>query len=131
MGVSFGRFAGEGLVWDLWWVVFCYLFEKYDLNNLWISNLAFLDDIQIVATCLVDAQAMLDDVSLVMTSLGLRLKTSKLRWLANRWAETRPEDCLWHNESRVFESESIKILGSVFVGSLNERPTVDHRCGAA
>ena len=57
----FGRFDGEDLSWEMWWDEFGNLFDKYDLQNLWVSSLAFLDYITLFATPVYDLQQMIED----------------------------------------------------------------------
>jgi hypothetical protein len=130
-GVFLGRFQGGPIAFDMWYEDHRHLLGQYDVEDTYVSSLAFLDDIQLLATTLSDAQAMLDDIGRVMLTLGLRLKTSKLKWLANRWAAVGADDFLIHDGKRIYRSDEIKILGSIVTGCLDEMPTVKHRCGAA
>ena len=130
-GVAFGRFDGEDLSWEMWWDEFGSLFEKYDLQNLWLSSLAFLDDITLFATSVNDLQMMIEDVHIELRKLGLSLNLSKVKWIANKFVTSRDEVWVEVDGTRIFKSSTINFLGSMIHEDLLEGPAVTHRVQAA
>ena len=64
-----------GFLWD----EFGYLFEKYDLQNLWVDSLALLDDITLFAENLAGLQQMVDGIHIELLMSGLCLNLDKVK----------------------------------------------------
>ena len=130
-GLFLGAFGGESIAFHIWYSEYLEHLRNYDPENLYVSCLAFLDDIYVLAESLHDLQSMLEDIAKVMLELGLELNVSKLKWLANRWADVDEQSHLIFEGNRVYASEGLKILGSWFCANLQERTTVTHRIHSA
>ena len=128
-----GGFGGEPLAWDMWWDEFGYLFHKYDITNTWVNNLAFLDDITLIATNMAQLQQMLNDIQLELEKLGLSLNTAKVEWIGNKIVCDRDSAWIEIGDSKIFKSSAIKVLGSMIREDLKEGMAFEHRihCGWA
>ena len=73
-----------------------FLFGNLDENvqNIWITSLAFLDDMYFTAPTLVQGQLMLDEAISLFGRIGLKPNLTKIKWIANKHVGTCSSDYL-------------------------------------
>jgi hypothetical protein len=122
-----------GLAQDFWLDLFGHLFEDQNLENLFVSTAAFMDEVYLMASSLQHLQCMLNDLIRMLASIGLTLNPKKVKWNSNKWACLGCNAKLIIDECEVPRADTFPALGSVISGDLSEIETYNHRiaCGWA
>jgi hypothetical protein len=132
LGVNLGKFGGNSIAFGTFWKEYSALFCNFpDIENIHCSDLGFLDDIYLVASCLADAQVMTNDVILFFSRLGLSLNPEKIKWIANNHVQIVPDQTLLVDGVLIPKSDRITCLGSVICGNVAEGPAFEHRISKA
>ena len=69
-----------------WWNEHAFLYSNLEagLQDVYVTSLAFLDDVYFAASSLADAQAMLNEAFDLFSSIGLKVNIAKLKWMATK-----------------------------------------------
>jgi hypothetical protein len=116
-----------------WWEHHLHLLQGQgvDIQNFWITSMAFLDDIYFVCRSFDAAQIMLNDLLAAFAEAGLQPNLGKLAWMANKYVEHENELALRVGNVLVPASQNMIILGSYVSLDIHETPAFKHRVGRA
>ena len=101
--------------------------QGVDIENFWISSMAFLDDIYFVSRSFGQAQLMLDELLAACADAGLYPNISKVAWMANKYVSHSAEIALAIGNVLIPSSEQITVLGSIVRADGHEQPAFHHR----
>ncbi|CAE8637669.1 unnamed protein product, partial [Polarella glacialis] len=123
-GLFFGEFGGVTGITEAWVAMHGHLFHGFSIQDLFVSCLAFADDVYILAKSTSEAEAMLADLIIELAKLGLEIQAKKTKWMANKFARI--------SELRVCDvsvdvSVSLVVLGCLVRMDSNELDTYEHR----
>jgi len=129
LGVLFGKFGGSSMAFSSWWDHHFSLLQGQgvDIENFWVTSLAFLDDIYFVTECFDSAQIMLNELLAAFAEAGLTPNLGKISWLANKYV--RHAECLALTVGKVLipASDHLIVLGSHVSLTGFETPAFRHR----
>ena len=127
-GVYLGAFRGNSFAFSAFWDAHSDTFKNYsNIEDLFISCMAFLDDVYLLAGSLDSAQRMLDDLIHEFRRIGLHLNPSKIQWTMNRHVVRSGSPSLVVNGVAIQSTNSFVCLGSVIAANLYETLAIEHR----
>ena len=101
---------------------------EWDMQDVWIAAVAYLDDIYILASSVEHAQIMLDEVVIALGNIGLSLQIAKVRVMTDKYGLANPRgDSLYVDNLPIQQVESLKVLGSMISHDGAEKLTIEHR----
>ena len=129
LGVLFGKFGGSSMAFSSWWDHHFALLQGQgvDIQNFWITSLAFLDDIYFASECFDSAQVMLNELLAAFAEAGLSPNLGKINWMANKYIRHADELALAVGKVLIPVSQSMIILGSQVSLTGFETPAFKHR----
>ena len=102
-----------------------------DLNNLYVSLLAFMDDTYLVATSYQQTQIMINELMKEFGKAGLFLKHSKLKYMSENCKEGSEGGQLFAGRVPIKRVQELKVLGSVITSFGDEEAAYAHRVKAS
>ena len=127
MGIRFGKFGGSFEVFCDWFHRNAAMLQNCNIEEFVLVVLAFLDDIYLVCKALQEAQAMVNDISRKLAEVGLSLNLAKVKWMCNEWAGAQDSDYLEVDGVRIFQVDSMCVLGVVISIDGSEDNAADYR----
>ena len=129
MGVLFGRFGGSPMAVSSWWDHHFVLLggQGVDIQNFWITSMAFLDDLYFLSRSFDQAQVMLDELLVACDDAGLQPNLSKVNWMANKYVPHASELALTIGNVLIPVSQEVTVLGSIIRVDGHEQPAFHHR----
>ena len=129
LGVLFGKFGGSSMAFSSWWGHHLTLLQGQgiDIENFWVTSLAFLDDVYFVTECFAAAQTMLNELLDAFAQAGLTPILGKVKWMGNKYV--KHVDCLALAVGKVLipASDNLIVLGSMLTLTGHETQAFRHR----
>ena len=127
-GLRFRKWGGSPYAFAEWLELHKEHVEGWNPEDIWLSVLAYLDDVYLIAGTMAQAQDMLNDVTLALKRIGLLLQTSKVKYMTDKHGIANPEHvALKVGELEIKEVTSMIVLGSVITHDGAEKETYEHR----
>ena len=132
-GVRLGRWGGSDISFDAWWSDHHFLFDNLtgNVQDVWLTSLAFLDDVYFAAPTLTQGQQMLDEAISLFGRVGLKPNLTKIKWIANKYIGVGACNYLVIDSVRYPRSEYLEVLGSLIRADIKEIDAFRHRIGKA
>jgi hypothetical protein len=133
LGVLFGKFGGSPMAFSSWWDQhFCLLQgQGVDIENFWVTSLAFLDDIYFASETCEAAQTMLEELLESFAKAGLSPNIGKVAWMANKYVSKAMDVTLRIGHILIPVSPNLVILGSFVSMDGHEEGAFRHRATRA
>ena len=107
--------------------------KGFNLDGLLLTNLAFADDIVLIAESLEDLEAMAARLSLALWDIGLEISWDKCKWTTNLPAQEQPPTCMVDGMvvSYTPASEGFLFVGCMHTLDGRSAKSAEHRIAAA
>ena len=123
-GFYLGPLGGDPEATARWHRMYETHFRGYNLDDLYLAILGFVDDLYLLANSTCEAALMVADLRSELLKVGLEIQREKLRWIANKHVI---EDVLHLGEFSLARSDTLTALGSIVSGHGQENKTYEHR----
>ena len=112
-----------------WWSNHDFLFNNLDQNvqDIWLTSLAFLDDVCFAAPALTQGRLVLDGAIKLFGRISLEPGLTKLESIANTCVGVCETDYLAVNNVSFPRSEHLEVLGSLIRSDIKETDVFRHR----